>query len=164
VETLVLALDLSGTFVFALSGAMAGVRHRLDVFGVVVLSRPLTPNTHQHGVTLSADGGQLLVVGTGPAGSATGPAGLTILDLSTTADKHLPLARPHERVAVSSDGHWGYLSGGYTFADGGWDGLTVIDLWQDTIAAELPVPDRPLDIVALPPRSSSMRPAASWTQ
>jgi uncharacterized membrane protein YeiH len=37
-ETLVLALDLLGTFVFALSGAMAGVRHRLDVFGVLVLS------------------------------------------------------------------------------------------------------------------------------
>jgi uncharacterized membrane protein YeiH len=32
------ALDLAGTFVFALSGAVAGVRHRLDVFGVLVLS------------------------------------------------------------------------------------------------------------------------------
>ena len=37
-ETLVLALDMVGTFVFALSGAMAGVRHRLDLFGVLVLS------------------------------------------------------------------------------------------------------------------------------
>ncbi|MDQ3871155.1 MAG: trimeric intracellular cation channel family protein [Chloroflexota bacterium] len=37
-EALVLAIDLVGTFVFALSGAMAGVRHRLDVFGVLVLS------------------------------------------------------------------------------------------------------------------------------
>ena len=37
-ESLVLALDLVGTFVFALSGAMAGVRHRLDLFGVLVLS------------------------------------------------------------------------------------------------------------------------------
>src|ERR671932_2234999 len=37
-ETLVLALDLFGTFVFALSGAMAGVRHRLDLFGILVLS------------------------------------------------------------------------------------------------------------------------------
>lgn len=33
-----LLLDLTGTFVFALSGAMAGVKHRLDVFGVLVLS------------------------------------------------------------------------------------------------------------------------------
>ncbi|HEY8010015.1 MAG TPA: trimeric intracellular cation channel family protein [Rudaea sp.] len=32
------ALDLAGTFVFALSGAMAGVKHKLDLFGVLVLS------------------------------------------------------------------------------------------------------------------------------
>jgi len=31
-------LDLAGTFVFALSGAAAGVKHRLDLFGVLVLS------------------------------------------------------------------------------------------------------------------------------
>lgn len=37
-ETLVLAFDLLGTFVFALSGATAGVRRRLDLFGVLVLS------------------------------------------------------------------------------------------------------------------------------
>ena len=28
-------LDLAGTFVFALSGALAGVKHRLDLFGVL---------------------------------------------------------------------------------------------------------------------------------
>jgi uncharacterized membrane protein YeiH len=32
------AFDLGGTFVFAISGAIAGVRHRLDLFGVLVLS------------------------------------------------------------------------------------------------------------------------------
>ena len=37
-ETLVLILDLVGTFVFALSGATLGVRRRLDLFGVLVLS------------------------------------------------------------------------------------------------------------------------------
>ena len=37
-ETLVLVLDLLGTFVFALSGATAGVKRRLDLFGVLVLS------------------------------------------------------------------------------------------------------------------------------
>ena len=37
-KMLVLVLDLSGTFVFALSGATAGVRRRLDLFGVLVLS------------------------------------------------------------------------------------------------------------------------------
>jgi uncharacterized membrane protein YeiH len=34
----VLILDLLGTFVFALSGAADGVKHRLDVFGVGVLA------------------------------------------------------------------------------------------------------------------------------
>lgn len=37
-NTLVVALDLIGTFVFALSGAAEGVKHRLDLFGVLVLS------------------------------------------------------------------------------------------------------------------------------
>jgi uncharacterized membrane protein YeiH len=36
--TLLLALELLGTFVFALSGAVAGVKRRLDIFGVLVLS------------------------------------------------------------------------------------------------------------------------------
>ncbi|MGH7531430.1 MAG: trimeric intracellular cation channel family protein [Gemmatimonadales bacterium] len=36
--TLVLVLDLCGTFVFALSGAMLGIKHRFDLFGVLVLS------------------------------------------------------------------------------------------------------------------------------
>lgn len=35
---LFMALDLGGTFVFAISGAVAGVKHRLDLFGVLVLS------------------------------------------------------------------------------------------------------------------------------
>ena len=33
-----MVLDLIGTFVFALSGAVAGIRQRLDIFGVLVLS------------------------------------------------------------------------------------------------------------------------------
>lgn len=35
---LLVVLDLGGTFVFAISGAMVAVRHRLDVFGVLVLA------------------------------------------------------------------------------------------------------------------------------
>src|SRR3974390_1574828 len=35
---LLLVLDLTGTFVFAISGAMAGVTRRLDLFGTLVLS------------------------------------------------------------------------------------------------------------------------------
>ena len=37
-QTLLLVLDLCGTFAFAVSGATAGVRQRLDLFGVLVLS------------------------------------------------------------------------------------------------------------------------------
>ena len=38
IEKLPLVLDLTGTFVFALSGALAGARRELDLFGVLVLS------------------------------------------------------------------------------------------------------------------------------
>jgi uncharacterized membrane protein YeiH len=38
IRTIVLALDLAGTFVFALSGAAVGIRRKLDLFGVLVLS------------------------------------------------------------------------------------------------------------------------------
>jgi uncharacterized membrane protein YeiH len=38
VKNFVLALDLAGTFVFAISGAMLGIRERLDIFGVLVLA------------------------------------------------------------------------------------------------------------------------------
>ncbi|KIZ44735.1 MULTISPECIES: trimeric intracellular cation channel family protein [Rhodopseudomonas] len=37
-EKLPLVLDLTGAFVFALSGALAGIRRNLDLFGVLVLS------------------------------------------------------------------------------------------------------------------------------
>jgi len=37
-ENLPLVLDLMGTFVFALSGALAGAKRQLDLFGVLVLS------------------------------------------------------------------------------------------------------------------------------
>ncbi len=38
VKTFVELLDLAGTFVFAISGASAGIRRRFDVFGVLVLA------------------------------------------------------------------------------------------------------------------------------
>lgn len=37
-DILLFVLNLGGTFVFAISGAMMGVRHRLDFFGVMVLA------------------------------------------------------------------------------------------------------------------------------
>jgi len=38
IHDLLLAFDLAGTFVFAISGAMLGIRRRLDIFGILVLS------------------------------------------------------------------------------------------------------------------------------
>lgn len=38
IETFVHLLDLGGTFVFAISGAIAAVNRRLDIFGILVLS------------------------------------------------------------------------------------------------------------------------------
>ncbi len=38
VSTFLLLLDLAGTFVFAISGGMAGVRFKLDLFGILVVS------------------------------------------------------------------------------------------------------------------------------
>lgn len=37
-ETILLMLDRAGVFVFALSGGLAAVRHRMDIFGVVVIA------------------------------------------------------------------------------------------------------------------------------
>src|SRR6478735_5564736 len=38
IETFVHVLDLVGTFVFAISGAVAAINRRLDIFGILVLS------------------------------------------------------------------------------------------------------------------------------
>jgi len=38
IETAVRIMDLGGTFVFAISGAVAAVNRRLDIFGILVLS------------------------------------------------------------------------------------------------------------------------------
>ncbi len=38
VDALLRAFDLLGTFVFGLSGGLAAARHRLDLFGILVLS------------------------------------------------------------------------------------------------------------------------------
>jgi uncharacterized membrane protein YeiH len=72
--TLVLALNLAGTFIFGLSGGLAGVRARLDLFGIVVLAAV---------VGLAGGVTRDLLIGTPPATfrdwrylAATGAAGL----------------------------------------------------------------------------------------
>jgi DNA-binding beta-propeller fold protein YncE len=118
----------------------------LDPATGTLVSLPMTSDTHQHGVALTPDGRRLLVVGTGPAGEAHGAARLTILDLATMAEQQIALSHPHEQIVVSPDGRQAYLTGGYTFAGGGWDGLTIVDL-QSRVVSELAVPDRPLDVI-----------------
>src|SRR2546421_12352551 len=56
--TLLLVLNLVGTFVFGLSGGLAGVRKQLDLFGAIVLA-----------VVVGVAGGTIrdLLIGTPPA-------------------------------------------------------------------------------------------------
>jgi streptogramin lyase len=111
-------------------------------------TKPLTGNTHQEGVTLTPDGKQLLIVGIGEAGSATGKPNLTVLDAKTYAEKLIPLTRMHQMVASSADGRTAYLTGGVTYADTGWNGMTVVDLATGT-TREFDLPDYPLDVQLL---------------
>lgn len=105
----------------------------------------MTANTHQHGITLSDDESTAYIVGTGPAGPAPGPPGLTILNLATGLEHFIELALPHEQVALTDNDSTAILTGGYTFANGGWDGITRIDLATGEIST-LEIPGRPLAI------------------
>lgn len=126
---------------------------RFDPLEGTYTTSELTANTHQHGLAFSPDESLLLIVGTGAAGAVNGGPSLTILDKQTMQETLLPLTRPHEMVAVSPDGRWAYLTGGYSFT-GGWDGLTIVDL-QTLESVELAVPDSPLDIVIVEKREKS---------
>ncbi|MER7047502.1 YncE family protein [Streptomyces jumonjinensis] len=105
----------------------------------------MTADTHQHGAALTPDG-TLLVVGTGPIGSADESASLTIRARNGT-ERVVPLDGPHEDVAVSRDGRSAYVTGGFT-RDGFWDGITVVDLREGT-TRRLPGGTRPLGIAVL---------------
>ncbi|MDU0202731.1 YncE family protein [Paenibacillus sp. MAH-36] len=111
-------------------------------------TKPLTGNTHQEGVALTADGKQLLIVGIGAAGSVTGKPNLTVLDVETYAEKIIPLERMHQMVAASADRRYAYLTGGVTYADTGWNGMTVVDLVSGAVR-DFVVPDYPLDVQLL---------------
>lgn len=111
-------------------------------------TKPLTGNTHQEGVALTPDGKQLLIVGIGAAGSATGKPNLTVLDIAAHAEKIIPLARMHQMVASSADGRYAYLTGGVTYADTGWNGMTVVD-FQSGAVRDFEIPDYPLDVQLL---------------
>ena len=83
--TLILWLNLAGTFVFGLSGGLAAVRARLDLFGVVVLA-----------TVVALAGGVIrdLLIGTPPATfrdwrylAAAGAAGLATFAARTTLEQ-----------------------------------------------------------------------------
>ncbi len=99
----------------------------------------------RHGATLTRDG-TLLVVGTGPIGSAEGDPSLTIRD-PDGEERVVPLDGPHEEVAVSKDGRTAFVSGGFTRA-GSWDGITIVDLASGK-TRRLPAGERPLGIAVL---------------
>lgn len=104
----------------------------------------MTGDSHQHGVSLTADG-RLLVVGVGPIGGATLGPSLTIRDLSTGSEVLVPLDKGHENVVEWLDSPDGrskaVLTGGST-SRGPWNGLTVIDLETHEIT-EFSVPNLP---------------------
>ncbi|MFE2014305.1 YncE family protein [Streptomyces sp. NPDC059491] len=107
---------------------------------------PMTADTHQHGVTVTADG-TLFAVGTGPIDPAEDHGPSLTVRTPAGSERVYPLEGPHENVAVSRDGRTAYVTGGFT-RDGYWDGLTVVDLASgDThrIAAG----SRPLGIAVL---------------
>jgi YVTN family beta-propeller protein len=113
-------------------------------------SIPLSAQTHQHGIAKNADGSKLYIVGTGAAGGAVQGPSLTIFDMNDRSERILPLQnnRLHEKVAVSPDERWAYVTGGHTFANQGWDGISVVQLQTGEIR-EVPIADEPLDIVIL---------------
>lgn len=117
----------------------------LDPRSGASVTRPLSADTHQHGIALTPDGRQALIVGTGAYGTARSGPSLTIYDLHSGKERILPLARAHEHVAVGRNGRHAYLSGGFTF-HGGWSGITVVDLEKPAVSGEIAVPDLPLDI------------------
>lgn len=106
----------------------------------------MTANTHQHGVTATADG-RLFVVGTGPIDpSQDEDPSLTVRD-PDGSERVYPLEGPHEDVTVSRDGRTAYVTGGFT-RDGFWDGITVIDL-DSGDTRRLAAGERPLGIAVL---------------
>ncbi|MFE0464192.1 YncE family protein [Kitasatospora sp. NPDC058965] len=108
---------------------------------------PMTADTHQHGAALGPDG-TLFVVGTGPVDPdrQRGPS-LTVR-APDGSERLVPLSGPHETVTPSPDGATAYVAGGYT-RDGGWDGLSVVDV-RTAAVTRLPVGHRPLAVAVLP--------------
>jgi YVTN family beta-propeller protein len=106
----------------------------------------MTARTHQHGVTITADG-TLLVVGTGAIDPARHEGPSLTVRTARGQERVIPLDGPHEGVTVSRDGRSAYVTGGFTRA-GYWNGITVVDLDSGT-TRRLAAGERPLGIAVL---------------
>ncbi|WP_411126397.1 YncE family protein [Streptomyces sp. x-19] len=106
----------------------------------------MTADTHQHGVTITADG-TLFAVGTGPIDPSRDKGPSLTVRTPQGQEKVIPLDGPHEDVAVSPDGRTAYVTGGFT-RDGYWDGISVVDVDSGTVR-RLTAGDRPLGIAIL---------------
>ena len=125
----ILALNLAGTFVFGLSGGIAGVRKRLDVFGVLVLAVAVgmaggivrdvligrRPETFRDWRYLAAAGAAGLVTFLAPASversqrridvlDAAGLALFCVAGASTALDFHVPPAQAVVLGAITGIG------------------------------------------------------------
>ncbi|MER7193035.1 hypothetical protein [Streptomyces flaveolus] len=106
----------------------------------------MTARTHQHGVTITADG-TLLVVGTGAIDPARHEGPSLTVRTARGQEKVIPLDGPHEGITVSRDGRRAYVTGGFT-RDGYWNGITVVDL-DSGRTRRLEAGERPLGIAVL---------------
>ena len=77
------ALDGSGRLLLPFQGR---VLLRLDPRSGRSTRIPLTARTHQHGVALTSHG-QLMIVGTGPAGDVDGPPSISIVDVRSGEER-----------------------------------------------------------------------------
>lgn len=136
------AVDSNGRLLLPYQGKVLAI---LDPETGEYTEEPMRANTHLSGVTYRKNDNKLYVIGAGAAGGANDGSSLIEMDLETMEEKITPLDRPHENVIISPDGNWAFLTGGYTFADYGWDGMTIMNL-QNGKSMEFPVDDQPLDI------------------
>lgn len=136
------AVGPNGRILLPIQGRVLAI---LDPESGEYTAEPMSANTHLSGVTLGNDGSKLYIIGAGAAGGADEGASLIEVDLTTLEEKIMPLKRPHENIAVTADGRWAFLTGGYTLGDYGWNGITIINL-ADGTSMELPIDDRPLAV------------------
>ncbi|MGY0459234.1 hypothetical protein ACW14Y_03125 [Kitasatospora sp. cg17-2] len=114
-----------------------------------VTVEPMTADTHQHGITAAPDG-TLYIVGTGPIDPATDAGPSLTVRAPDGSERLVPLDGPHETVTLSPDARTAYVSGGFT-REGGWDGLTVVDIATGR-TSRVPVGHLPLAVAVLPDR------------